>query len=74
MLLISTNATSPILPPIIISYLRLTKTIKTFGTAWNPYFGNVMETALLVTIGDIDKTYKKRYIDTYKSTNPSAFL
>jgi len=61
------------MPPIINSYLKLTSTIKCFGTAWNPYFGNVMETALLLTIRDIRRIYRRKFIDTYKSINPTVF-
>ncbi len=60
-------------PPLIISYLRLTSTIKCFGTAWNPHFGNVMETAFLLTIEDIDGSKRKKFVDTYKSINPNLF-
>jgi hypothetical protein len=61
------------IPPIIISYLKLTKTIRCFGTAWNPHFGQVMETALLLTIRDIGRMYKRKFIDTYTSINTQAF-
>ncbi len=61
-------------PPLIISYLRLTSTIKFFGTAWNPHFGNVMETAFLLTIKDINRSKRKKFIDTYKSINPDLFF
>jgi hypothetical protein len=61
------------IPPLIISYLRLTDTIKYFGTAWNPFFGNVMETAFLLTIRDINESKRKKFIETYKSINPDLF-
>ncbi len=62
------------IPPLIISYMRLTSTMKCFGTAWNPHFGNVMETAVLLTINDINRPKRKKFIDTYKSINPDLFF
>lgn len=40
-------------PPLINSYLSLSPTMKVFGTALNPDFGDVEETGILVTIKDI---------------------
>jgi hypothetical protein len=36
--------------------------MKTFGTAVNPEFGNVEETAILVTIADIYTDKKERHM------------
>jgi hypothetical protein len=46
------------IPPLVNIYMNLSATMKTFGTAVNPEFGNVEETGILVTIADIypDKT------------------
>lgn len=62
-----------VVPPILISYLRLTNTIKCYGTAWNTHFGNVLETAFLLTIRDIDQSKRKQFIETYESINPKLF-
>ena len=45
--------------------MNLSSTMKTFGTALNDHFGEVEETGILVTIGDIYDTKKERHISTY---------
>mgnify|MGYP002624331506 CR=1 FL=1 len=40
-------------PPLVNAYMSLSKTMRSFGTALNPPFGNVEETGILVTIKDI---------------------
>lgn len=40
-------------PPLVNAYMGLSATMRSFGTAVNPPFGNVEETGILVTIGDI---------------------
>jgi hypothetical protein len=42
--------------------MNLSPSMKTFGTAVNPDFGNVEETGILVTIGDIYQEKKERHI------------
>jgi hypothetical protein len=54
------------IPPLINSYMSLSHTMKTFGTAMNPDFGDVEETMILVRIADIYDEKKARHIDTYK--------
>jgi hypothetical protein len=54
------------IPPLINSYMNLSPTMKVFGTALNPEFGNVEETGLLITISDIYSTKKDRHILTFK--------
>lgn len=41
------------IPPLINSYMNLSPTMKVFGTSDNIKFGNVEETAILITIHDI---------------------
>lgn len=53
------------IPPLVNSYMNLSSTMKTFGTALNDHFGNVEETGILVTIKDIYETKKERHINTY---------
>lgn len=55
-----------IFPPLISSYINLSSTMKTFGTALNAGFGNVEETGIMVTIGDIFPERVDRYIVPYK--------
>lgn len=54
------------IPPLINSYMSLSPTMKTFGTAMNPDFGDVEETMILVRIADIYDEKKARHVDTYK--------
>lgn len=54
------------IPPLINAYMNLTSTMRTFGTAINENFGNVEETGILVTIGDIYDYKKERHLLTYK--------
>lgn len=53
------------IPPLVNSYMNLSPTMKTFGTAENLHFGNVEETAIMITIKDIYEQKKKRHIDSY---------
>jgi hypothetical protein len=53
------------IPPLVNAYMSLSPSMKIFGTALNPAFGGVEETALLITIADIHETKIKRHISTY---------
>lgn len=50
------------IPPLVNIYMNLSPNMKTFGTAVNKEFGNVEETGILVTIGDIYQEKKERHI------------
>lgn len=50
------------IPPLVNIYMSLSPTMKTFGTAVNPEFGNVEETAILVTIADVYPDKKERHM------------
>lgn len=52
-------------PPLVNSYMSLSPTMKTFGTAWNEDFGGVEETGILITIADIYEAKKNRHVSTY---------
>jgi hypothetical protein len=54
------------IPPLVNSYMNLSATMRTFGTAVNNEFGDVDETGIMVTIPDIYPTKKERHIITYK--------
>ena len=54
------------IPPLVNAYMNLTSTMRNFGTAINPGFGNVQETGILVSIGDIYDRKKERHIATYR--------
>ncbi|HAH23563.1 MAG TPA: hemolysin [Prolixibacteraceae bacterium] len=60
------------IPPLINSYMNLSPSMKTFGTVINDQFGDVEETAIILTISDIYEAKKDRHIETYirnKATN-----
>jgi hypothetical protein len=54
------------IPPLVNTYMNLSPTMKTFGTALNSTFGEVEETGILVTIADIYESKKERHLNTYK--------
>jgi hypothetical protein len=62
-----------IFPPLLHSYLGLTPELESYGTAVNPAFGKVYESAILVPIKKIDPKRKSQFIDNYESINPGAF-
>ncbi|MNY31118.1 hypothetical protein D3C86_1652670 [compost metagenome] len=49
-------------PPLMNIYMHLSPTMKTFGTAVNPDFGNVEETGILVTVADVYQDKKERHL------------
>ena len=53
------------IPPLINAYMNLSPTMKVFGTSLNPYFGNVEETGIMITIKDIYNTKSKRHVESY---------
>ncbi|MFC3199414.1 GNAT family N-acetyltransferase [Parapedobacter deserti] len=53
------------IPPLINTYMNLSSTMKTFGTAVNDEFGTVEETGIMITIDDIFESKKERHISTY---------
>lgn len=52
------------IPPLINSYMGLSATMKTFGTALNQHFGDVEETGIMVTISDIHEEKRERYLNS----------
>lgn len=53
------------IPPLINAYMNLSPSLKTFGTVNNPYFGDVEETAIMITINDLYKQKVERHINSY---------
>ena len=49
------------IPPLINSYMKLSPSMKVFGTAINPGFGGVEETGILIKISDIYAEKIERY-------------
>lgn len=52
------------IPPLINSYVNLSPSMKVFGTGINNYFGDVIETGILITIEDIYNEKADRHIQT----------
>ena len=50
------------IPPLINTYMKLSPSMKSFGTAINPEFGGVEETGILVTTADIYPEKTERHI------------
>ncbi len=53
------------IPPLINTYMSISSTMKTFGTALNEEFGKVEETGILITVKDIFDSRKARHMETY---------
>jgi len=53
------------IPPLINAYMNLSPSMKTFGTAINDKFGEVLETGIIVTIKDIYEIKRDRHIESY---------
>jgi hypothetical protein len=50
------------IPPLINSYMNISPSMKMFGTVVNPYFGDVEETGIMITISDIYQNKFDRHI------------
>lgn len=53
------------IPPLFNSYMNLSPTMRTFGTAINDHFGAVEETGIMVNIADIYPSKKDRHIQSF---------
>jgi len=53
------------IPPLINAYMNLSPTMKVFGTAMNYSFGDVEETAIMITVNDMYDEKIERHIKTY---------
>ncbi len=53
------------IPPLINAYMNLSPSMRTFGTVINPAFGDVEETAIMITINDVYKQKVERHIASY---------
>src|SRR5690606_16948497 len=53
------------IPPLINTYMNLSPSMKTFGTAINNEFGAVEETGILITLSDRYETKKHRHIQSF---------
>lgn len=56
------------IPPLVSSYMNLSNTMRVFGTSINHGFGDVEETAILITIADMYEHKVERHFSTYKKS------
>ena len=56
-------------PPLINAYMKLSPTMRTFGTAMTHGFGNVDETGILIKLRDIYPDKRSRYFESYDKRN-----
>lgn len=56
------------IPPFIHLYINLSPTMRTFGTTFDPDFGDCYDTAMMITIADIYPDKYERYIESYEKT------
>lgn len=54
------------IPPLINTYMNLSPSMMTFGTALNDEFGEVEETGILITLEDIYPAKKERHLGTFE--------
>ena len=57
------------IPPLINAYMNLSPSMRNFGTVINPHFGNVEETAIMITVNDLYKKKIERHIASYQPKN-----
>ena len=62
------------LPPLLSAYVNLSSTMKVLGTTVNEAFGDVDETAILVTISDIYPNKLARHVESYQKTTANYEL
>lgn len=54
------------IPPLINTYMNLSPSMRTFGTAMNDEFGDVEETGIMITLDDIYAAKKERHMNTFE--------
>ena len=54
------------IPPLINTYMNLSPSMLTFGTAMNDEFGEVEETGIMITLDDIYPAKKERHMNTFE--------
>lgn len=59
------RARGEVIPPLINAYINLSPTLKTFGTVLNTHFGDVEETAILITACDMYEAKIDRHVNSY---------
>jgi len=57
-------------PPLVSAYMSLSPSMRSFGTALNPPFGNVEETGILITIEDLYDEKIERHLVYDRNERP----
>lgn len=57
------------IPPLLHAYLDLSPTLKIFGTVFDPDFGDIYDTGIMITLDDVYQIKKERYIASYLKNN-----
>lgn len=57
------------IPPLLHAYLDLSPTLRTFGTVFDPDFGDIYDTGIMITLDDVYQIKKERYIASYLKNN-----
>ena len=53
------------IPSMFSAYIGLSDTMRFFGSIFDPDFGSVYESGIMITMADLLETKRKRYIDSY---------
>ncbi|MDD4969269.1 MAG: GNAT family N-acetyltransferase [Paludibacter sp.] len=53
------------IPSMFSAYIGLTHTMRFFGSIYDPDFGSVYETGIMITMSDLLEVKRKRYIEPY---------
>ena len=59
------------IPPLFTAYMNLNPTMRTFGSTFNPQFGNTDDTAIIIKLSDIFPDKRSRYFGSYEDKNHS---
>lgn len=60
------------IPPLVNAYMALSPTMRVFGTAINPEFGDVEETGIFLKISEIFEEKKNRHIGTFTTEHKAT--
>ena len=61
------------IPPLVNSYMQISPTMKMLGTAVNHEFGEVEETAILITFDELYHEKKIRHVESYMKERQARF-
>jgi len=60
------------IPPLVNAYMKMSPTMKLFGTAINYGFGDVEETGILIAVDEIFEEKRVRHINSFIKEHPEA--